>query len=131
MCLCRSNCFSGPPDGPGIQFITRVFEKCIRYIYIYTYMYISYIHCTCTAHVRTCTYMYVHACTISILYSYLYLNVYLHDSVFDRLSCHDDFCEMIQDPFSKLLPPEPLPLFKYAPEEDEFGKNTGQEYCSF
>ena len=30
MCLYRSNCFSGPPDGPGIQFITKVFEKSAR-----------------------------------------------------------------------------------------------------
>ena len=38
-----------------------------------------------------------------------------------RLCCYDDFCEMIQRPFSTLLPPEPLTVFKYAPDEDEFG----------
>jgi nuclear cap-binding protein subunit 1 len=61
-----SNCLSGPPDGPGIQFITRVFEKCAR------------------------------------------------------LGCYDVFSELIQPPFSTLLPPEPLPVFKYTLEEDEF-----------
>lgn len=61
-----SNCLSGPPDGPGIQFIVRVFEKCTR------------------------------------------------------LCCYDEFSELIQSPFSSLLPPEPLPVFKYAVEDDEF-----------
>ena len=44
--------------------------------------------------------------------------------LFIRLGCYDDFNEMIQPPFSSLLPPEPLPVFKYALEEDEFGTRT-------
>lgn len=30
-----------------------------------------------------------------------------------RLGCYEDFAELVEDPFSKLLPPEPMPQFKY------------------
>ena len=35
-----------------------------------------------------------------------------------RLSCYDDFAELIPDSFSSLLPPEPLPSFKFSSEDD-------------
>ena len=38
-----------------------------------------------------------------------------------RLGCYDVLSELIQPPFSTLLPPEPLPVFKYTLEDDEFG----------
>ena len=41
-----------------------------------------------------------------------------------RLGCYDVFSELIQPPFSTLLPPEPLPVFKYTLEDDEFGIYT-------
>ena len=52
---------------------------------------------------------------------FMYDSMYCSSSLPTRLGCYDDFCELIQGSFSTLLPPEPLPLFKYTPEEDEFG----------
>ena len=33
-----------------------------------------------------------------------------------RLGGYDDFVDLIQDPFTALLPPEPSPFFKYSAE---------------
>ena len=34
----------------------------------------------------------------------------------DRLSCYEEFIELVPSHFSALIPPEPLPLFKYSEE---------------
>ena len=35
-----------------------------------------------------------------------------------RLSCYDEFMELIPEPFLALLPPEPVPQFKFSPDAE-------------
>ncbi len=52
-------------------------------------------------------------------------SVYFVSEIFTRcirLSCYDDFVELVPGEFTPLLPAEPAPQFKYGSEEEAEGE---------